>query len=120
VPLSLIAYIALAVLAVVVGGIALISVAQRREVLARAGAIDEAATATALRPVKDGPSGGIRGWVTEMLATQGVDDSSTQEKLIQAGFESRSAPASYFMVRVAVFVLLPLGTFLAVALFSLF
>lgn len=120
-PLSLIAYIALGVLAVVIGGIALVSTAQRREVLARAGAVDDAgSTVTALRPVKDAEAGGIRAWVADLLASQGVDDANAQEKLVQAGYDSRTAPATYFMIRVAVFVLLPLATFLLVPQKSMF
>jgi tight adherence protein C len=111
VPLSLIAYIALGVLAVVVGGLALISVAQRREVLARAGAIDDAVGVTALRPVKESDATGLRGWIMGVLSAQGIDDTNNQEKLIQAGFDSRTAPATYFLVRVVVFVIVPLLTY---------
>ena len=110
-PLSLLAYIALGVLAVVVGGLALISVAQRREVLARAGAIDETAGITALRPVKEAEASGIRGWLSGLMSAQGIDDSSAQEKLVQAGFDSRTAPATFFLVRVSVFVMVPLATY---------
>ena len=110
-PLSLLAYIALGVLAVVVGGLALISVAQRREVLARAGAIDETTGITALRPVKEAEASGIRGWLSGLMSAQGIDDSSAQEKLVQAGFDSRTAPATFFLVRVIVFVTVPLATY---------
>ena len=110
-PLSLIAYIALGVLAVVVGGLALISVAQRREVLARAGAIDDAVGTTALRPVRESEATGIRGWLMGVLSAQGIDDTNTQEKLIQAGYDSRTAPATYFLIRVVVFVVVPLFTY---------
>ena len=110
-PLTLIAYIALGVLAVVVGGIALISVAQRREVLARAGAIDDVMGPTALRPVKEGDATGIRGWLMGVLAAQGIDETGSQEKLVQAGFDTRTAPATFFLVRVVVFVVVPLFTY---------
>jgi tight adherence protein C len=110
VPLSLLAYIALGVLAVVVGGLALISVAQRREVLARAGAIDDAVP-TALRPVKESEATGIRAWIMDMLSAQGIDENAAQEKLIQAGFDTRTAPATFFLIRVIVFVAVPLFTY---------
>jgi len=111
VPLSVIAYIALGVLAVVVGGLALISVAQRREVLARAGGIDEMTGTTALRPVKEADASGIRGWLSGLLSAQGIEDSNAQEKLVQAGFDSRTAPATFFLVRVIAFVIVPLATY---------
>lgn len=120
-PVSLIAYIALGVLAVVVGGIALVSIAQRREVLARAGAVDDDLGGTiALRPIKEAGEGGIRAWVAELLSAQGIDDTSQQEKLVQAGFDSRTAPATFFMIRVAVFVVVPLAAFLAAPRKSMF
>ena len=48
-PISAMLYLAVVVIAVIVGGFALVSMVQRREVLARAGAMDEEAPAIALR-----------------------------------------------------------------------
>ena len=106
-PISLIFLLAFIVLAVVVGGAALIASAQRRAVLARAGVADDGSSTIVLRPVKEQPRRGLREWVMEMFPAATVDDAASSEKLVQAGFDTPTAPATYFFSRVACFVALP-------------
>lgn len=111
-PISLILLIALVVAAILVGGFALISLAQRREVLARAGALVDGDTPTiALRPMKEQRQGRLREWLLESLPGGPADDAQAAEKMVQAGYDSPTAPATFFLIRVAVFVLLPLFTY---------
>ena len=112
-PLSVLLLIAVGVVAVIVGGYALVSLAQRRDVLARAGAVEDGdAPAVALRPVKASPQGGrLREWLLESLPGSPADDAKAHEKMIQAGWDSPTAPATFFLVRVAVMVILPLFTY---------
>ena len=95
-PLAVILLIALGVAAILVGGYALVSMAQRRQVLARAGAIDDPAEAPAiaLRPVKEQRQGRIREWLLESLPGSPTDDAAAQEKMVQAGYDSPTAPAT--------------------------
>ena len=106
-PITIIFFVVLGVIAVVVGGFALITMAQRRQVLARAGAVDEA-PAIALRPIKDQRQGRLRQWLLDSLPGSPEEDSGFQEKMVQAGYDSPTAPATFFLVRVAVFVFVPL------------
>lgn len=111
-PISVIILLALIVIAVFVGGAALVGMAQRREVLARAGgADDEAPVSIALRPIKDRSQSRIREWLLESLPGSPTDDQMMQEKMVQAGYDSPTAPATFFLIRVAAFVVLPLATF---------
>ncbi len=110
-PFSVLLFIAVGVIAVVVGGFALISLAQRRQVLARAGAVDEAPAAIALRPIKEKRQGRIREWLLDSLPGSPGEDVQASEKMVQAGYDSPTAPATFFLVRVATFVLLPLLTY---------
>ena len=107
-PLSLIFLIGFIVLAVIVGGAALIAQAQRRAVLARAGVGEDSGNSTiVLRPVKKAERKGLREWLTDTFPAATVDDLQSQEKLVQAGFDTPTAPATYFFARVACFVILP-------------
>jgi len=97
------------VLAVVVGGSALIAAAQRRAVLARAGVSEDGGTGSTvvLRPVRDAQARGFRQWVMDTFPGPTGDDLQSQEKLVQAGFDTPTAPATYFFARVVSFVVLP-------------
>jgi tight adherence protein C len=111
-PIAVILFIVLGVIAVLVGGFALISLAQRREVLARAGAFDESGTpAIALRPIREVKQGRFREWLLQSLPGSPSDDIQSSEKMSQAGYDSPTAPATFFLVQVAVFVILPLFTY---------
>ena len=111
-PIAVIFFIVLGVIAVLVGGFAIISLAQRREVLARAGAFDDAGTpAIALRPIKEKKQGRFREWLLQSLPGSPSDDIQASEKMIQAGYDTPTAPATFFLVQVAVFVILPLFTY---------
>jgi len=120
-PIAVILFIVLGVIAVLVGGFALISLAQRREVLARAGAFDDAGTPTiALRPIKERKEGRFREWLLQSLPGSPSDDIQASEKMIQAGYDTPTAPATFFLVQVAVFVILPLFTYFIVPRSSFF
>ena len=110
-PISAVLYIVVGVIAVIVGGFALVSMVQRREVLARAGAIDEEAPSIALRPIREKRQGRLREWLLESLPGSPTDDAQASEKMVQAGYDSPTAPATFFLIRVAAFVLLPLFTY---------
>jgi len=109
VPIQLIIFLAVIVLAVVVGGAALIAAAQRRAVLARAGVGEDAGSNSTivLRPVRDTQSRGLRQWVMDTFPGPTGEDLASQEKLVQAGFDTPTAPATYFFARVVSFVILP-------------
>jgi tight adherence protein C len=109
VPISLIILIAFIVLAVIVGGAAMIAQAQRRAVLARAGVSEDGGNSTiVLRPVtKEKETKGLRQWLVDTFPGPTSEDVQSQEKLVQAGFDTPTAPATYFFCRVAAFVALP-------------
>ena len=106
-PIQLIILLAVIVLAVVVGGAALVANAQRRAVLARAGVAEDGSASTiVLRPVKEQRTRrGLREWLVDTFPASTADES--QEKLIQAGFDTPTAPATYFFLRVVSMVTLP-------------
>ena len=108
-PIQLIIFLAVIVLAVVIGGSALIAAAQRRAVLARAGVSEEGGTGSTivLRPVRDAQARGFRQWVMDTFPGPTGEDLQSQEKLVQAGFDTPTAPATYFFARVVSFVVLP-------------
>jgi tight adherence protein C len=109
VPIQLIIFLAVIVLAVVVGGSALIAAAQRRAVLARAGVSEDGTSGSTLvlRPVRDTQSRGLRQWLMDTFPGPTGEDLQSQEKLVQAGFDTPTAPATYFFSRVVSFVILP-------------
>lgn len=94
-------------LAVLVASTSLVSMLQRRDVMLRAteeGVFDPGAIV--LRPEK-----AERNRLRERLeawAKEREENEELQHKLVQAGFESTTAPAVYFMLRVTVMVLVPL------------
>ena len=108
-PIQLIIFLAVIVLAVIVGGTALIGAAQRRAVLARAGVGEggDAGSTLVLRPVRDAQSRGLRQWLMDTFPGPTSEDLQSQEKLVQAGFDTPTAPATYFFARVVSFVVLP-------------
>jgi len=109
VPIQLIVLLVVIVLAVIVGGAALIANVQRRAVLARAGVGDgeDSGTTVVLRPVRDMQSRGLRQWLLDTFPGPTADDAASQEKLVQAGFDTPTAPATFFFARVVSFVILP-------------
>ena len=120
-PFAVIFFIVLGVIAVIVGGFALISLAQRREVLARAGAYDDSGTpAIALRPIKEKRQGRFREWLLESLPGSPADDSQASEKMVQAGYDTPTAPATFFLIQVAVFVVVPLAAYVVIPRSSFF
>lgn len=94
-------------IAVLVASTALVSILQRRDVMVRASddAVMDAASVV-LRPEQSSQSR-VRERL-ESWAKQREESEELQNKLIQAGFESASAPAIYFLARISSMVLLPL------------
>lgn len=103
----LIVLLVLGVLAFIVASTALVSMLQRRDVLLRASDDLVADPASlVLRPEtteKTKLKSRLEAWAKER-----EENEELQHKLIQAGFESPSAPAIYFLGRVSSAVLLPL------------
>jgi tight adherence protein C len=100
-------------LAILIASTALVSMLQRRDVLMRASeqAVFDA-TSVVLKPERtSGPNLRDR---LEAWAKDREQNEELQHKLIQAGFESPSAPAFYFLARISSIVLLPLIAFLIV------
>lgn len=97
-------------LAVLVAGAALVSMLQRRDVLKRASEEEflEAASAV-LRPEKV-ERNKLRQRLEEW-ARQREESQELQTKLVQAGFESPSAPGIFFLIRAASMVGFPLLAF---------
>jgi len=109
VPIQLIILLVVIVLAVIVGGAALIGSIQRRAVLARAGVGEDGLSnsTVVLRPARDSQSRGLRQWLLDTFPGPTADDAASQEKLVQAGFDTPTAPATFFFARVVSFVILP-------------
>jgi tight adherence protein C len=109
----LIVLLVLGGIAVLIASTALVSILQRRDVMIRASedaVVD--VSSVVLRPEK-----ASRGRLQEQLeawAKKREDSEELQHKLIQAGFESPSAPAFYFLVRISSIVLLPLIAILVI------
>ena len=108
-PIQLIILLVVIVLAVIVGGAALIGSIQRRAVLARAGVGEDGLSnsTVVLRPARDSQSRGLRQWLLDTFPGPTADDAASQEKLVQAGFDTPTAPATFFFARVVSFVILP-------------
>jgi len=109
VPIQLIILLVVIVLAVIVGGAALVGTIQRRAVLARAGVGEDGLSnsTVVLRPARDSQSRGLRQWLLDTFPGPTADDAASQEKLVQAGFDTPTAPATFFFARVVSFVILP-------------
>ena len=108
-PIQLIILLVVIVLAVIVGGAALVGTIQRRAVLARAGVGEDGLSnsTVVLRPARDSQSRGLRQWLLDTFPGPTADDAASQEKLVQAGFDTPTAPATFFFARVVSFVILP-------------
>jgi tight adherence protein C len=103
----LIALLVIGGIAVLVASAALVSMLQRRDVMIRAS--QEAVldpTSAILQPEKK-PRGALQDRLAAW-AREREDSEELQHKLIQAGFESPTAPGTYFLFRIGVFVLIPL------------
>jgi tight adherence protein C len=109
----LIVLLVLGGIAVLIASTALVSILQRRDVMVRASedAVMDVSSVV-LRP-----EGASRTRLQERLeawAKQREDSEELQHKLIQAGFESPTAPAFYFLARISSIVLLPLIAMLVI------
>lgn len=94
-------------LAVLIASTSFVSMLQRRDVILRASedAFLDAASVV-LRPERESQSRLMTR--LEAWAKSREENEELQHKLIQAGFESPTAPAIYFLIRVSSMVLLPL------------
>jgi tight adherence protein C len=110
----LLLYLGLGAAAVIIAGIALSSMLQRRDVIQRAtqdlstGAI----SSVVLRPDKI-REGRIRARLQEMAKEQQAN-AEIQSKLVQAGFDSPTAPGVFVLLRMVSFFAVPLIAFLAI------
>jgi tight adherence protein C len=108
----LIALLVVGGLAVIVAGAALVSVLQRRDVLLRASeepAFDGASVV--LRPEKK--EGRFKAQLEEWAKNR-EESVELQHKLVQAGFESASAPATFFLLRGVTLVAFPMLALLVI------
>ena len=97
--------------ALVVAGIASVELLRRRRVVSRAtGAQAPGSGATLLRP--EGASRTRFDAVLERLSDQRGADQALSAKLTQAGYDSSTAAAVYFLFRISSLVMLPLVTVL--------
>ena len=101
----LIVLLVLGGIAVLVASTALVSILQRRDVMIRASEDAIIDASVVLRPEQTSQSR-VRERL-ESWAKQREESEELQHKLIQAGFESTSAPAIYFLARISSMVLLP-------------
>ncbi len=104
----LIALLVVGGIAVLVASTALVSILQRRDVMIRASEDTIMDTSSVVLRPEQSTQSRIRERL-ETWAKQREESEELQHKLIQAGFESPSAPAIYFLVRVSAMVLLPLA-----------
>lgn len=104
----LIALLVVGGIAVLVASTALVSILQRRDVMIRASEDTIMDTSSVVLRPELSTQSRIRERL-ETWAKQREESEELQHKLIQAGFESPSAPAIYFLVRVSAMVLLPLA-----------
>jgi tight adherence protein C len=102
----LIVLLVLGGLAILIASTALVSMLQRRDVMMRASeqAVFDA-TSVVLKPER-AAAPNLRDRLEEW-AKEREQNEELQHKLIQAGFESPSAPAFYFLARISSMVLLP-------------
>jgi tight adherence protein C len=102
----LIVLLVLGGLAILIASTALVSMLQRRDVMMRASeqAVFDA-TSVVLKPER-AAAPNLRDRLEEW-AKEREQNEELQHKLIQAGFESPSAPAFYFLARISSIVLLP-------------
>ena len=104
--LILVFYLALGIAAITVAGLALVTLMQRRELLRRATEEYGPATSVVLRPEKE-VEGKLRARLEEM-AKKRDENSEIQSKLVQAGFDSSTASAVFYLLRIASATGLPL------------
>ena len=107
---SLFLAVALGAIAIVVIGAALASILQRRDVMERATQELGTPTTFVLRP-ESARQSRLRERLKK-LAESRKEDAALQGKLIQAGFDSPTAPAVYFLFRTSSFVVFPVLSFL--------
>jgi tight adherence protein C len=101
-------------LALFIASTALVSILQRRDVILRASedALFEGSSSAVLKPERtqtDRLRDRLEAWAKER-----EDNEQLQHKLTQAGFESPSAPAIFFLSRVSAIVLIPVIAFLVI------
>jgi tight adherence protein C len=106
----IIALILIGAAAIVVGGYALASMVRRREVLQRATGVHEAPVETLVLLPESGD--GRLASLLVPFAPASADTAAVRAKLLQAGFESPTAPQVYYMLRTISFVVFPVLSYL--------
>ncbi|HEX9564362.1 MAG TPA: type II secretion system F family protein [Gemmatimonadaceae bacterium] len=102
----LILLVVLGAVAVLVAAVALASMLQRRDVLRRASEDDADTLSEVLRPDRE-ETGRVRARLEQWSAQQ-KENAALDTKLVQAGFESSTAPGAFFLARGVSMVAFPL------------
>lgn len=102
---TLIALLVIGAAAIVTAALALISVLERRDVLMRATDASGTPIPTIIRPERADDSR-VAEWVTRVAGTHSAEP-ATKAKLMQAGIESPSAAAVYWLLRTVSLVAFP-------------
>lgn len=97
--------------ALITAALALISVLERRDVLMRATDASGQPIPNILRPERSEVQGRIVTWLTQLAGTR-PEEPGTKAKLVQAGIESQTAPALYWLTRIVSLVVFPLTAWL--------
>lgn len=109
----LIALVSVALLALGAAVYAAMALLRRRDLLRRASLEGDSLNVSVLRKDEEGDGGWLKRLVERYAEREETDD-ALQVKLTQAGFDTPTAPAYYFFLRVASFVLFPLFTFMLI------
>lgn len=102
---TLIALLVIVFTAVITAALALISVLERRDVLMRATETHGVLAPSVLRPERPA-DGRVDEWLKRLASTR-EDSPATRVKLVQAGIESPTAPAVYWILRTVSLVVFP-------------
>jgi tight adherence protein C len=103
---ALFALLAVGVAAMIVAAVALAVMLQRRDVILRA--TEELTIPSASIVLKPETKEGRLRARLQQLAKERQFNVETQSKLVQAGFDTPTAPAAYFLIRIASIVILPI------------
>jgi tight adherence protein C len=116
VSIPLVILIAVLVAAVCTAVYVVVSSQQRREVLLRVeGAGSQSLASPLLRPNTKTPGARLAEWVAAHAPASWSDSEASAEKLVQAGFDGRTAPALFAAVRAVWGLLVPAAVFVWVS-----
>lgn len=109
---TLLALLAILALAMGVAVYSSVSLLRRRDVLRRASSLSDIATTSVLRKEER-----RKNWLdnlAERFGENAESDDALLQKLVQAGFDTPTAPAFYFLLRITAIVIFPLLAFILV------